>query len=282
VLTFEKPLDVRPVNAEEAIKLIVRLREVEAAEEEDKRRMAARVWATAEMGDRLDCAGDIRLNLYNMARPTAAKWLQLFEPKAYQETLAAALVAKEARRLFLEARELEKAEEEVRRLARAANERNSKAARIERLALLACALADENARTRLEMPGSTPLGLMPEDEALAIVTNANLPVGNVLHEYERLVASDATHDEDGDECGGTIGFRAVAAEDTDGIDAEELTVILAINSALAAARLPKGEIRVHTAECDAKRCPQGVRRIGVRVKLDLGDGLVIEREYGAA
>ena len=87
------------------------------------------------------------------------------------------------------------------------------------------------------------------------------------------------------------GFSARALEptheDAGGLSAPEHAQVVAIRAALAAAGLPAGAIRVHVAHCVSGTCPRHgratsvARRVGLRVALDLGDGLTVEREYGA-
>ena len=78
-------------------------------------------------------------------------------------------------------------------------------------------------------------------------------------------------------------------DEAGGLSAEEFATVETIAARIVAAGLPSGEVRVHVGECGSTRCPrhgeyEGVaraRRVGVRVSLDLGDGIVVEREYGA-
>lgn len=169
-------------------------------------------------------------------------------------------------------------------------------ARLDHLAVLAARMGGKSVRQRLAEPGG-PLGLLPEDEALAIVRAATLPVGGGLWLYQKLVAADVREsccceyegceDDDCDGYGdrewrGSVSFLVSSPVDVGGLTADEWKVIQSIREALVVADLPVGEIQVHRGQCDRWDCPDWpVRRVGVRVKINL-DGIVVSREYGKA
>lgn len=290
VLTMARgdELDVRPADAAEAVVAVVRFALVKEAQQEDERRKAAREWATREVERRLSYYGNEIKLPSDYGINIGMEELTALEPAAVAEALALVQVnveqKKRERAEEMASNERINAERELEK----EKEKAAVHARLVRLAKVAFADGDDTVRGRLALVGTTPLGLLPEDEALEVVTDTRLPSesdGLTLHEYVQLDDDDAPHREDdaGPACAGSsISFRVETPEEAGGIEAPEWEVITAIRKALTAAGLPEGEIQVHIAECSARRCPAGARRIGVLVKLDLGDGLVIEREYGAA
>lgn len=133
--------------------------------------------------------------------------------------------------------------------------------------------------------GPGPLGLLPEAEAEAMVRDAALPVGEGLAEYRPLRSENVWKfcdcSTEYSEHAGEVSFLASSPEDAGGLTAAEWETAKGIRVALAAADLPAGEIRLHRGGCSDTRCPAWpVRRVGVKVELNLGDGVVVEREYG--
>ena len=168
-----------------------------------------------------------------------------------------------------------------RRAAAKQREEAAAAARLVRLAALAAEHGDDSARERIAA-GPAPLGLLPEEEALEIVRAARLPVSDVLREHKQMIGSDvcdAGEDEDGDAgpCG-SVSFRSLPLAE---VTAEEWARIKAVRAALAAAGLPAGEAKRHRGQCggDCSAEEGTLERLGIVVEIDLGDGLVINREY---
>lgn len=140
---------------------------------------------------------------------------------------------------------------------------------------------------RLDAPEGADyfLGLLPEDEAVEVVRAAKLPIPDtrvVDYGVRKLTARDARaecaldeSDESDDGC--PVSFASAVP---DSLTPSEWGEAATIRSALKAAGLPEGELRLHTGTCEC-RCAaaDAARRVGVLVRLDLGDGLVLKREY---
>ena len=160
-------------------------------------------------------------------------------------------------------------------------------ARLARLAELVGGLPEAAERIAA---GPGPLGLLPEAEALEMVREATLPVGDGLTEYRRIKAREIrAHceclseyaDGSADEYDGATLCLSEAPGDIGGLTGEEWETVKQIRIALAAHDLGHGEIRLHRCECDDERCPDWpVRQVGVLVEKDLRDGVEVRREYG--
>lgn len=144
--------------------------------------------------------------------------------------------------------------------------------------------ADQNAKERL-VAGPGALGYLGEEEAIEVIRAARLPVSPELPPYRKIATTDVrahcecldTYD---DRYRGDVRYRSRPAGET-GLTGSEWETVVSLRKRLFEAKLPPGEIRIHWGECDDARCPhKPVRRVGIRVALDLGDGVVVEREYG--
>jgi hypothetical protein len=155
-------------------------------------------------------------------------------------------------------------------------------------------------KSQLERLTATPdgLGLLPELEAVAVITDATLPIvpEAELSEYAKITGKDVRPSCVTDyEPHSDFAFRAldVTADEVHGLTADEWATIKAIKSSLCTqldVTLPKipGEVtvtiteRVHMGQCREEECPiWPVRRVGVRVVIVIAGVLEIEREYGA-
>lgn len=141
-----------------------------------------------------------------------------------------------------------------------------------------------SARERIAADPSTPLGCLAGTEAIEILRDHFLPIDAArgLSAYVGLDESDvAAHcDEDCSSCDPSYESLPLADAILTG---EEWTALKVARAAVEAAELGgKIEPRLHRGQCDRHCCPSWpVSRIGVRVTLDLGDGVTVQREYGA-
>jgi len=138
------------------------------------------------------------------------------------------------------------------------------------------------------------LGLLPEEEALEMVRAAKLPAvlgaSGAVGSFRLLTERDLFDDHGGGDsaaveagCDGECAGEEDAdftSRDPEELTGEEWRELQVIQAAIAAAGLPAGEVRLHVGTCACKDVGDVVRRVGVKVALDLGDGLVIRREYG--
>lgn len=187
------------------------------------------------------------------------------------------------------------AEAEYARLAgeKAADEVDAADRRLARLAQLAALHGDNSVRDRIAA-GPAPLGFLPKAEAEQIVLDTMLPpqIGDV-QEYTKITNKDVRAfcacgrdypDEDGNSYDGSVSFRVVDPADG-GISAEDWgtaeTLRAALSAHFTASTFVFSPTRLHVGECDGEDCPaRAVTRVGIRVTADLGDGLVLSREYG--
>jgi hypothetical protein len=103
------------------------------------------------------------------------------------------------------------------------------------------------------------------------VRKARLPVSQELRAYQRLQGSDTC------DCG-TVEH---SSEDATEVSASEWVQVVATRARLAAAGLTGGAIRRHTGHCACEGVADSTR-LGLRVSLDLGAGVVVTREYGVS
>ncbi len=191
--------------------------------------------------------------------------------------LATRLVAEKA------AKEAEKAAAEAKRKEEAAKP-GKEALRLARLASLVRGFPALRERIAA---GPGPLGLVPEGEAMRALEDASLHVSDKLCPYVPLTRADidipydVEVDDDGDPIDPEDGrafpvrFSSEVAATLDSATWERVKVLRA---ELAKFSLPSGEIREHKATCGHTDVDT-VYRHGLLVSLDLGDGLVLRREY---
>lgn len=197
------------------------------------------------------------------------------------EALDSAKSELERRRLAIQA-ERERAQAERRR------EREDRLAHL--ADLVKCYAPD--AIERIEAaPDLGPLGLVDESEALDLVRDALLPVGR--HGLAALVwlDDDTTREEMNCDCDGygSVSYRERALLD-DVCSAEQYRAARELERVVRAGlelRGAPGELTltltIHEGRCEHDNCPEDYAwRVGCRAVIDLGGGIVVEREYGAA
>jgi hypothetical protein len=160
----------------------------------------------------------------------------------------------------------------------------SRAKLVARLEALVRETGNAGAIERLDADRDTTLGLLPESEALEIVTDARLPLAPGLDAYRRLTVADA-HQQCGYYYDSHAGFEQQAFESAADLNVSASTWERAkrVRAALVAYGVTEpGTIREHTATCTDRSHDGESRasRAGLLVVLDLGDGVEIRREYG--
>jgi len=157
--------------------------------------------------------------------------------------------------------------------------------RIRRLAHLLGELGGADARFYEHHDKDTPLGLVSEEEALALVTNWVLPT-QVVGPYEPILRRAFGHEDDCEVA--KVGFVAHEVKD---LTAEEYRLcdwtVQKLRSTLPL--IPVGHllrasqqswpalVRRHVGECST--CGATESRLGIKVEVDLGDGVVVSREF---
>ena len=226
-----------------------------------------------------------------------------YMPRRYEEVPAELRARVDAR-----AAKFVAAEKEIQRRRDADKAENETAARYRakaRLELLAQLCVDwgtESVKERLDqrnLPDGNPLGLLPEAEAVALVTDWLLPLSADLAPYIKIQARDVRQHCDVDADYGPVhqdfAFVALAADDpeTEGLSPEEWAAVKGIITAVQRRfeddffRSPtvccEVTPRVHFGQCRECDCPSWpVRRVGVLVRVTIDDVLTVEREYGAS
>ena len=174
----------------------------------------------------------------------------------------------------------------------------------ERLELLAQLVRDWGGHLAVEridqrlLPDGSPLGLLPEKEAVEIVTDHLLPldpdVG--LGPYVKIVGKEVQKfckKDDYDELHTDLAFLALDAdeEEVGGLSVDEWAAVKSITAAVNKwfdgdffrRSTVECEItpRVHRGQCRERGCPTWpVRRVSVLVKVTIDDLLTVAREYG--
>jgi hypothetical protein len=175
------------------------------------------------------------------------------------------------------------AEREVKKLReeRDAAKAQAEQARLLRLRAIVLDIGPDHARERIGADPGYPLGCLPEDEAVQFVRDHVLPVTDACPAYADLTEADirAHCDDNCRSC--DPSYETVTLQEAT-LTAADWTDVKAIQAAMAAYAVPDGKVRVHRGQCDRRDCPAWpVTRVGIRVAVDLGDGLVVQREYGA-
>jgi hypothetical protein len=175
-------------------------------------------------------------------------------------------------------------------------------ARLEILAQLCVDWGDESVKERLaqrNLPDGNPLGLLPEAEAVAVVTDWLLPLSADLAPYIKIQARDVRQhcdvDADYSPVHQDFAFVALDADDFDvgGLSPDEWATVKGITTAVnkifeadffrSATVECAVEPRVHRGQCRERECPEWpVRRVGVLVRVTIDNVLTVEREYGAS
>ncbi|MCK9355632.1 MAG: hypothetical protein M0R22_00565 [Dehalococcoidia bacterium] len=226
-----------------------------------------------------------------------------YMPRLYEEVPAElrARVDARAAKFVAATREIER-----RRVAdKAENEAAARRRATDRLAQLAqlCAdWGDESVKERLaqrNLLDGNPLGLLPEVEAVAVVTDRLLPLAADLAPYIKIQARDVRQhcdvDADYSPVHQDFAFISLAADDpeTEGLSPEEWATVKGITAAVQRRfeddffRSPtvccEVTPRVHFGQCRERDCPSWpVRRVGVLVRVTIDNVLTVEREYGAS
>ena len=264
-------LSQRPVDAEDALRLIARAHNERKEAIDGKAREAlAELLASEGWSHHLD----------KTARAGRLIPEEIAQLDAHAATCKAREQAAEAERarLALERENAGQAQHEASVLAE-----SRRVARLAAVVREVCA-GSGSVLGRLDAPeGTPPLGLLPEDEALELVRLAKLPqdlAAGTAGDYVKLTSEDVLGEpavEAG--CDGDCRSASFSSGSPDDLTAEEWVDLQTIRVCLKAAKLPAGEIRLHTGTCQCRDVGDVVRRVGVKVQLDLG-GLVVEREYG--
>jgi len=163
------------------------------------------------------------------------------------------------------------------------------AARLRRLVGIVREHGSEADRGRLDA-GPGPLGMMPEAEAMDLARDVRLPLQGRYAaatpgvDFDLHLAPYALLDSDDlrTECDESCHEPdpSYLTEAPEALTAEEWEAVQSTRVALKAAGLPEGTLRRHKGQCDRRNCPAWpVSRLGILVELDLGDGLVVKREY---
>jgi hypothetical protein len=130
---------------------------------------------------------------------------------------------------------------------------------------------------RIEADPANRLGLLSVEEAEEIALDARLPISDTLPAYDPLGVEDVRGDECDEGASATYGSEAAGT-----VTAGEWAAVAATRARLAAVGLPAGELRRHTGTCNCRGHDSTATRLGIRVSLDLGAGVVVTREYGVS